>query len=184
MQTDQQRAAERGQEMGFEGLPTDSNMLSLGMIDVVDGIVRALATEANEANLAFAKGEIDGAAALKRCESAVLKAEAIFLGKDSAYNPSWWNSVDGVGAFIAGRLDISEPKDAVRAVLWHVVATILDVHRRLTVGEISDGDAKFTVDACVEDAIALLFGANPPSEFAADRSDHPVPHIAANDRQI
>ena len=143
-----------------------------------------MATEANEANLAFAKGEIDGAAALKRCESAVLKAEAIFLGKDSAYNPSWWNSVDGVGAFIAGRLDISEPKDAVRAVLWHVVATILDVHRRLTVGEISDGDAKFTVDACVEDAIALLFGANPPSEFAADRSDHPVPHIAANDRQI
>ena len=152
-----ERAADRGQEQGFEYFSQDGQQLASP--EVAEGLVRQFLAECIEARVAIHEGKATPEEAKARMQDAAKRYAAIFMGKDSAYAASPWNSPDGLGAFIAANYQGSGDKDqACEAMLLRLAADMMKIAKAHEDEQLDDDAAQFQADALVEDALGTLLG--------------------------
>lgn len=158
-----ERAADRGQEQGFEYFAQEGQQLASP--EVAESLLRQFLTECLEARVAIHEGKATPDAAKARMQDAAKRYAAIFMGRDKAYAASPWNSPEGLGAFIAANAEGAGDKDqACESLFLRLAADLMKIAKAHEDDEMDDEVAQFQTDALVEDALMMLLGLPAESE--------------------
>lgn len=152
-----ERAADRGREQGFEYFAQEGQ--PLGSPEVTEGLVRQFLSECIDARLAIHEERLTPEAGKAKMQAASKRYAAIFMGADSSYAASPWNTPEGLGAYIAANYEGAGDKDeACEALFLRLAADMMKLARAHEDEEIDDDVAQFQTEALVEDAVLTLLG--------------------------
>lgn len=158
-----ERAADRGREQGFEYFAQDGQQLASA--EVVEALVRQFLTECLDARVAIHEERLKPDEATEKMQAAAKRYATIFMGGDSAYAPSPWNSPEALGAYIAANYEgAGDRDDACEALFLRLAADMMKLAKAHEEEEVEDDAVQFQTDAMVEDAVITLLGLPAESE--------------------
>lgn len=156
-----ERAADRGQ-MGLS-IPDGDALTSPS---VAESVVREFLGKVIDLRAAYNGDKITGEQALEKLKEYAQAFANIFMGKGSGYAKTEWNTPERLGAHLAAAIDDDETKDTAAYAFFLHLATSLTENTIIPHenDELDEDDAKFRIDAQVDDALTLLLGLPAPSE--------------------
>lgn len=158
-----ERAADRGREQGFEYFAQDGQQLASP--EVVEGLVRQFLTECLDARVAIHEERLTPEEGTAKMQDAAKRYAVIFMGGDSTYAISPWNSPEGLGAHIAANYQgAGGNEEACDALFLRLAADMMKIAKAHEEEEAEDDAVQFQTDALVEDAVITLLGLPAESE--------------------
>lgn len=152
-----ERAADRGQDLLFEALPSGASLASM---EIVEHVVRQYLGELLDIRMDYHADKIDGDSAVQAIDKAATQYADMFMGKSSDFPGTNWNTPEGLGTYLLAVLDTdSKPEDSARDLFLRIAsdfskAVILPNEE----DELDEEEATFRTDAIVEDAVHALLG--------------------------
>ena len=156
-----ERAADRGW-MGLDVPEGDA----LNSPTVAESIVREFLGKVIDLRAKYNADKINGEQTLEKIKEQAQAYADIFMGKASGYAKTDWNTPERLGAHIAAAIGDDETNDTAAYAFFLYLASSLTEHAIIPHenDELDEDDARFRMDALVDDAILLLLGLPAPRE--------------------
>lgn len=156
---------ERAADRGWMGLDVPEGEL-LTSPTVAESLVREFLGKVIELRAAYNGDKITGEQALEKVKEHAQSFANIFMGKTSGYAKTEWNAPERLGAHLAAAIDDDEAEDtAAYAYFLHLATSLTEntiiPHEN---DELDEDDARFRIEAQVDDALILLLGLPAPRE--------------------
>ena len=142
----------------------DANSASLSIPSTVEALVREFVIEAINIRYDFDTGKITGPEATAKVAAAGLRMQDIFLGKDSRYVASDWNTVGKLGEYLRTHGLGGNADDAVSRVFNGAYIDVSQAIVKDATGQSAPGMAETTIDEVIARTMAAMLGA-PPDTF-------------------
>lgn len=155
------RAKDRGTAAVFSFIADDpaDERPYLGDPAEVEALVRQFCAETQRIQVEAGAGRMAHDAALQALNDAAQAHASIFMGQNSAYRAMPFNAPEQIGPFLAQRMAIEgDPAQACYVMFMNTANQIMTAFLAHQSGELDDDDAKFQIDAAVEDATSALLG--------------------------